>query len=180
MTRLLKKSINWSWGPNQAQVFQTLKTVFTTAPVLVYYNYTKRTVVETDTSNWASGGVLYQVGEDSKLKPVTFFSAKHSTPECNYEIYNKELLAIVKALEEWRPELQGTEQLFKIITDHKNLQTFMTTKQLNQRQVHWAEFLSQFNFVITYRPGTKATIPDTLSHLLGVAPANADNKCLQH
>ena len=59
-------------------------------------------------------------------------SAKHSAPECNYEIYDKELLAIVKALEEWWPELQGTEQPFEIITDHKNLQTFMTTKQLNQ------------------------------------------------
>ena len=132
MTRLLKKGAAWSWGPNQIQAFKTLKTAFTTAPVLAYYDYTKRTVVETDASDWASGGVLYQANEDGKLKPVAFFSAKHSAPECNYEIYDKELLAIVKALEEWRLELQGTEQPFKIITDHKNLQTFMTTKQLNQ------------------------------------------------
>jgi hypothetical protein len=180
MTRLLKKNTNWSWGPDQAQAFKTLKTAFTTAPVLAYYDYTKKTVVETDASNWASGGVLYQAGEDGKLKPVAFFSAKHSAPECNYEIYDKELLAIVKALEEWRPELQGTEQPFEIITDHKNLQTFMTTKQLNQRQVRWAEFLSQFNFVITYRPGTKATIPDALSRLPGVAPADADDERLRH
>jgi hypothetical protein len=49
---------------------------------------------------------------------------------------------IVKALEEWHPELQDTENLFEIITDYKNLQTFMSTKQLNQHQVQWAEFLS--------------------------------------
>ena len=66
-------------------------------------------MVETDASNWASGGVLYQADENGKLKPVAFFSAKYSAAECNYEIYDKELLAIVKVLEEWRPELQGTE-----------------------------------------------------------------------
>jgi len=79
--------------------------VFTTAPVLAYYDYIKKTVVEIDALNWALGGVLYQANKDSKLKPVTFFSAKHSAPKCNYKIYNKELLAIIKALEEWRPKL---------------------------------------------------------------------------
>ncbi|KAM4067837.1 transposon Tf2-1 polyprotein [Hirsutella rhossiliensis] len=67
-------------------------------------------------------------------------------PECNYEIYDKELLAIIKALEEWRPELQGTQEPFEVITDHKNLEYFTTTKALNQRQVRWSEFLSGFNF----------------------------------
>lgn len=180
MTRLLKKSAAWAWGPDQAAAFVKLKTAFSTAPVLAYYDYTKKTVVETDASNWASGGVLYQKDDDGKLRPVAFFSSKHTAPECNYEIYDKELLAIVKALEEWRPELQGTEEAFEIVTDHKNLQTFMTTKQLNQRQVRWAEFLSQFNFVITYRPGAKATIPDALSRLPGVKPAGADDERLKH
>ena len=65
----------------------------------------KKTVVETDASNWALGGVLYQAAKDSKLKLVAFFSTKHSATEYNYKIYNKELLAIIKALEEWRPKL---------------------------------------------------------------------------
>jgi RNase H-like domain found in reverse transcriptase len=69
---------------------------------------------------------------------------------------NDKDFAIIKALEEWRPELQGTDKPFEIITDHKNLQTFMTMKQLNQRQVRWAEFLSQFNFI---RPGSKPRRP---------------------
>ena len=161
-------------------MFKALKEAFTSVLVLVYYNYIKKTVVETDALNWASGGVLSQYNNNSKLKLVAFFSAKHSTPECNYKIYNKELLAIIKALEEWRPELQGTEEPFEIITDHKNLQTFITTKQLNQRQVRWAEFLSQFNFVITYRPGSKATLPDALSRLPGMRPKDADDERLRH
>jgi len=180
MTRLLKNGSPWTWGPEQAATFQKLKTAFSTAPVLAYYDYSKKTVVETDASNWASGGVLYQQDDEGKLRAVAFFSSKHTAPECNYEIYDKELLAIVKALEEWRPELQGTEEPFEIVTDHKNLQTFMTTKQLNQRQVRWAEFLSQFNFIITYRPGSKATVPDALSRLPGVKPTGANDERLRH
>jgi RNase H-like domain found in reverse transcriptase len=127
MTKLLRKDVGWSWEPEQAKSFETLKKAFTSALLLAYYDYTKKTVVETDASNWASGGVLSQCDDDNKMRPVTFFSAKHSAAECIYEIYDKELLAIVKALEEWRPEL---DKPFEIITDHKNLQTFMATKHL--------------------------------------------------
>jgi len=77
-------------------------------------------------------------------------------------------------LEEWRPELQGTPTPFEIITDHKNLEYFSTTKALNQRQVRWAEFLAQFNFRIVYRPGSKATRPDALNRKSEDRPAKAD------
>lgn len=92
-------------------------------------------------------------------------SKKMSPAECNYEIYDKELLAIVPAFDEWRPECAGTPvgDPVKILTDHKNLEHFMTTKQLNRRQARWAEFLSEFNFRITYRPGVQGTKPDSLT-----------------
>jgi len=86
-------------------VFQILKIAFTTAPVLAYYDYIKKTVVEINASNWALGRVLYQANKDGKLKLVAFFSAKHSAFKYNYKIYNKELLAIIKALKEWRSKL---------------------------------------------------------------------------
>jgi RNase H-like domain found in reverse transcriptase len=129
----------------------------------VYFYPRKKTVLETDASDWASGGVLSQYGEDGILRPAAYFSAKHSPQECNYEIYDKELLAIVKALEEWRPKLEGVEEEFEVITDHKNLQHFMTTKLLYQRQVRRSEFLSRFNFRIVYRPDKLAEKPDALS-----------------
>ena len=56
---------------------------------------------------WSAGGTLLQADDNGELHPVAYFSAKHSAQECNYDIYDKELLAIVKALEEWRPELEG-------------------------------------------------------------------------
>jgi hypothetical protein len=90
-------------------------------------------VLETDASDWACGGVLSQYDNKGILQPVAYFSSRHSLTECNYEIYNKELLVIIKALEEWRPEVQGTEELTEILTDYKNLQTFTTTKMLSQR-----------------------------------------------
>ena len=65
-------------------------------------------MVEVDASDWSAGGTLLQEGDDSELNPVAYFLAKHSAAECNYDIYDKELLAIIKALEEWRPELEGT------------------------------------------------------------------------
>jgi hypothetical protein len=97
------------------------------------FDYTRRTVLETDASDWASGGVLSQYDDNDILRPIAYFSSKHSSQECNYEIYDKELLAIIKALEEWRPELQGIPDPFEIITDHKNLEYFTSTKALNQR-----------------------------------------------
>ena len=150
--------------------FHQLIAAFSTAPVLAYYDPKRKTVLEADASDWASGGVLSQYNSEGILRPVAYFSSKHSPAECNYEIYDKELLAIVKAFEEWRPELQGAEEPVTVITDHKNLQHFATTKLLNQRQVRWSEFLSDFRFQIQYRPGHKATIPDALSRLPGLAP----------
>ncbi|RAL67012.1 hypothetical protein DID88_007792 [Monilinia fructigena] len=94
-------------------------------------------------------GVLSQYDSDGLLRPVAYFSAKHSAAECNYEIYDKELLAIIKSMEEWRPELQGSQQEFEILTDHKNLEYFTTTKALNQRQ--------------SIDQGLKAIRPDALS-----------------
>jgi len=106
-------------------------------------------------------GVLSQYDEDGILQAIACFSAKQLPQECNYEIYDKELLAIIKALEEWRPELGGTEDKFEVITDHKNLQHFMSTKLLNQRQAQWSEFPSRFNFRIVYRPQENKVVNPT-------------------
>ena len=88
--------------------------------------------METDSSGWCSGATLSQVSKEGILRPVAFFSKKLSPAECNYEIYDKELLAIIRALEEWRAQLRGVKR-FKIITDHKNLEYFMTIRSLSKR-----------------------------------------------
>lgn len=163
------------WRPfdtEATKAFEDLKSAFVSAPVLSYYRPDRSTVVEVDASDWAAGGVLSQYNDEGVLHPVAYFSAKHSPAECNYEIYDKELLAIVKAFEEWRPELQGLEDPVEVLTDHKSLEHFTTTKLLNQRQVRWSEFLSDFRYQITYRAGKHATVPDALSRKTEDAPTS--------
>jgi hypothetical protein len=89
---------------------------------------------------------------DEEWHLVAYYSKAMAAPELNYKIHDKELLAIVKALEEWQAELEGLQRSnrFSIYTDHKVLEYFMTTKKLNGQQAHWAEFLSCFYFLIRY------------------------------
>ena len=74
--------------------------------------------------------------------------------ELNYLIHNKEMLAIVLSLLHWRVHLVGTPDTVQIVSDHKALEYFMTTKALTARQARWAEVLSQFKFQIMYKPGS--------------------------
>lgn len=170
LTRLTRKNIPFRWSPQCHDAFNKLKSRFTTAPVLRHFDYDKEAIVETDASDYVSAGILSQHDEDGLLHPIAFFSKKHSPAECNYEIYDKELLAIVRAFEEWRPYLEGSPHPIKVITDHKNLEYFMTTKLLSRRQARWSEFLSRFDFTINYRPGKAGGKPDALTRRSGDLP----------
>jgi hypothetical protein len=130
---------------------------FQKAPTLLQPNPDQGFIVECDTSDRATGAVLSQEGEDGKLHPVA------SPAERNYDIYDKELLAVIRAFKEWRHLLEGTETPVLLITDHKNLEYFMTTKVLTKRQNRWAVFLSEFNFLIKYRAGGLNGKVDALS-----------------
>ena len=110
------------------------------------------------------------------LYPVAYFSKKQSPSECNYEIYNKELMAIIRAFEECRPHLESAKGIIEVLLDHKNLEYFMTTKLLNRRQARWSEFLSQFNFKIQYRPGKAGGKPDALTRRSGDLPKGEDER----
>jgi len=83
--------------------------------------------------------------------------------EQNYEIYDKEMLAIIHTLEEWRHFLEGAQHLIEIWTDHKNLEYFMTAKKLNCHQARWSLYLAHFDFKLIYCPGCSMGRPDTLS-----------------
>ena len=90
--------------------------------------------MKTDASDYVSEGILSQYDENDVLHSVVYFFKKHSSAECNYEIYNKELMAIIYTFKEWHSELKGSSTSVKVITDHKNLKYFMSTKQLSRCQ----------------------------------------------
>lgn len=99
------------------------------------------------------------------MHPVAYFSRKLSPTERNYDVGDRELLAIKLTLEEWRHWLKGAEHPFVVLTDHKNLEYLHTAKRLNPRQARWALFFARFNFTISYRPGSKNTKEDALSRM---------------
>jgi hypothetical protein len=174
LTRLVGKDRPFSWTPDAASAFEALKEAFTTAPVLLHPDPSRPFFMETDASDFALGAVLSQYGEDSLLHPVAFHSRKFTAAEINYEIHDKELLAIVSAFEEWRRFLEGAPHQVTIYSDHKNLLYFMTSRVLNRRQARWALSLSRFDFVITYRPGIQQGKSDALSRRSFLAPKEGD------
>ena len=180
LTALTKKGVEFRMTEKALQAVETLKKAFTSDTILRHFDPDKETIVETDASDYVSGGILSQYDDDQVLRPVAFFSKKHNPAECNYEIYDKELMAIVRAFEAWRPELEGAAFPVKVITDHKNLEYFATTKQLSQRQARWSEFLSRFDFKIVYRPGKQGVKPDALTRRSGDLPQGGEDERLQH
>ncbi|KAK3512423.1 hypothetical protein QTP70_009845 [Hemibagrus guttatus] len=167
LTSLLRnKPKSLSWTTSAEEAFNALKEAFTTAPLLVHPDPNKLFIVEVDASTTGVGAVLsQQQGNPSPLHPCAFFSRKLNPVEVNYDIGNRELLAVKLALEEWRHWLEGARHPFLVLTGHKNLEYLRAAKRLNPRQARWALFFTRFNFTISYRPGSKNTKADALSRL---------------
>ena len=135
LTRMAKKEAGFEWIDLANEAFEVLKKQVIEASILRHYDRNRKTILEIDFSDWCLGGVLSQYDDDGVLHSVAFFSKKMISAECNYEIYDKELLAIIRGLEHWRPELEGTNEFVEIYIDHKGLEIFMTSKKLTLRQV---------------------------------------------
>jgi hypothetical protein len=163
LTKLAQKDQPFKWTEEQEDAFQGIKERMTSAPVLRMMDPQRPITVETDASDFAIGACMSQPDDEGRLHPVMFYSRKMTPAEQNYDIHDKELLAIVDTFREWRVYLQGTIHQVKVLTDHKNLTFFTTTKQLNRRQTRWAETLGQYNFKIVYQKGSENARADGLS-----------------
>lgn len=163
----------FEWTDAREEAFKALKDAFTKAPVLKIADPYKQFILECDCSDYALGAVLSQkCDKDGLIHPVAYLSRSLVQAERNYEIFDKELLAIVASFKEWRHYLEGNPNRLEVIvyTDHRNLETFMTTKQLTRRQARWAETLGCFDFHIRFRPGRQAAKPDALSRRPDLKP----------
>ena len=109
--------------------------------------------LETEASKYVCSGILSQQCENRKWRPEAYRSKTMQDAECNYDIHDKELLAISQAFAEWKRYLRGSPKPVRVPTEHINLATFMRTKELRERQARWKILLSQYNFRIEYRPG---------------------------
>jgi hypothetical protein len=133
LVRLTKTGIPFSFTKECWEAFEELKGRLISSPILRHYDPELQSKIETDASDGVIAGVFSQLHPDGEWHPVAFFSKTMAPAEYNYGIHDKEMLAIVRSLDQWRPELQGTVKRIQIYTDHKALEYFMTTKQLMLR-----------------------------------------------
>jgi hypothetical protein len=175
LNNLTKKDAPWTWNGSQRQAFQALKETFLQKLILAVWEPNRLTCLEVDASGYATGGVLLQKLEDDLWHPIAFRSQSMVEAERNYEIYDKEMLAIIRALEDWRHYLEGLPQTFDIISDHRNLEYWHTAQNLTCQQARWSLYLSRFDFYLTHKPRTTNTQADPLSRISTHLVTDADD-----
>ena len=125
---LTKKDVKWRWSSEEQIAFDLLKGAVTSAPILASPDNSRPFRIEADSSDFATGAVLSQQSPtDEKWHPVAFLSKSLSSVERNYEIHDKEMLAIIRAMEEWRHFLEGAEHQFEVWTDRQTMGQVLTT-----------------------------------------------------
>ena len=177
LNALLKKDTMFQWTEETQRSFDSLKQKLTSSPVLTMPDQTRPFQIECDASKYASGAVLTQQDNNGNRHPVAFLSKTFNKTEQNYEIYDRELLAIIRALEEWQHYIQGSGHTMVIYSDHQNLTYFQSAQKLNRRQARWSLYLSELNVKLVHQSGSKMVQSDALSRQPNFVPAkDADNK----
>src|SRR6266436_5414500 len=129
---LTHKTQQWVWGSPKQKAFDALKKAVTSAPILTFPSQSSHFHLECDTSNFVTGAVLSQAQADGTHQPIAFMSKGFSDAEHNYQIHDKEMLAIMHALDKWCHFLEGATEKFKILMDHQNLTYFQDAQKLNR------------------------------------------------
>ena len=177
LTQLTKKNVPFVWNDMCQLAFNALKQSLSTGPVLRHVDPGLPFTLETDASNFAIGAVLCQpAGFDcSDLHPIAFYSRKLDSAESNYDVHDKELLAIICALEHWRQHLVGSPFLVQVLCDHRNLTFFQNRRILSPRHARWVNRLSPFQFSLAYRSGSSNIAADALSRRIDYSPQEGSN-----
>ena len=128
---LTRKNTAWQWGQQEQAAFEALKECITSEPILAQPDLTAQFLLEVDASGYVVGAVLLQSKEDRKLHPIEYYSSTLNEAERNYDIYDLELLAIVKALEHWHAYLVGSPHKIKVFSDHMNLQYWRQPQKIS-------------------------------------------------
>jgi hypothetical protein len=134
LNRLTRQNQPFIFDTRCEQAFKELKRRLVSAPLLCHFDYSLPTRLETDASDGVVAGVLSQKQPDGEWHPVAYYSQTMTGAELNYPIYDKEMLAIISSFQHWRPHLEGTPQTIEVLSDHKALEYFMSTKALTARQ----------------------------------------------
>ena len=155
MNKLTIKNVFFQWTNVCDKIFQFLKKTITIASMLRHFDRNKKIILKIDVFDYINDKVLFQYDDEKVFHFVTFFNKNMMSVKCNYEIYDKKLLIIIRCLKHWRFELKFTDISMKIFSDHKTLKIFMTSKNLIRRQTRWVKFFFEYNFKIMYQSNSR-------------------------
>ncbi len=175
MIKLIWKDHLFEWTEICQTIFEELKQQMTTVFVLKHFDSIREAILKTNFLNYVNDEVLSQYDDEDILHSVIFYSKNMIFAECNYEIYDKELLIIIRYLKHWCLELKCTNISIKIFIDHLNLKYFMIIKELIRWQAKWAEKLSEYNFKIIYQLRKQNLKVDALIRMSDVKSVEANN-----
>ncbi len=150
MIQLTQKKIIFEWNETCQTAFNHMKRRMTETFILRHFDQTHETILKTDSFNYVNDEVLSQYDDEEVLHSIAFYSKNMSSAECNYEIYNKKLLIIIRAFEHWWFKLKLINISIKMFIDHQALISLMKDKELSRCQMHWIQKLADFNFKIMY------------------------------
>ena len=182
LIELTKKAVPFHWEEPQVKAFETLKSLMCCRPILRQPNYKKPFFLATDASAYGVGAVLSQEGglhprtKKSIQHPIAYYSATFTPTERNYDIYERELLAILKVLEHWRSHLAATEIPVTVLTDHANLTFWKNPRKVNRRVARWFATLQDYNLLIKHVLGKLHAAPNMLSRPPGTDKGELDNQ----
>lgn len=166
ITDLIKKGKKLIWTAEAQLAFDKLKTALVSAPILANPDFGKPFFVQTDASDYAVAGVLFQINDEGNEQVIAYFSQKLTNPQKVYAVTEKEALAVLLSIEKFRPYIEGTP--FTVITDHASLLWLTKLQNPTGRLGRWALKLQQYDVTYVHRPGNKNVVPDALSRSLPI------------
>lgn len=162
LTHLLKKNVQWRWGEEEQKAMDLLKEKLVTAPILTCPDFNKPFFLQTDASSTGLGAILFQKFDEGD-KPIAYASRSLTSNELKFSTTEQECLAVLWAVEKFRPYLEGTR--FTVITDHQALKWLGNLKEPQGRLARWALKLQQYDYEILHRPGKENAAADALSRI---------------
>ena len=163
LTDLTADDAKWAWGDEHERAFRLLKDALCKAPVLAHADATQPYVIQTDASAFAIGGFLAQHQRDDSLRPIAYWSRKLNGAETRYSATERELLALVEAVDEWRVYVEGSPHPVLLRSDHRPLVWLNNKPELSSRLFRWIERLDGHSFRIEHVAGKGNSVADALS-----------------
>ncbi len=148
--------------------------------ILRHFNQTHETILEINSFNYINDEVFFQYNDEEVLYSIVFYSKNMSYVECNYEIYDKELLIIIWAFEHWWLVLKLIDISIKIFINHQALISLMKDKELSRCQMRWVQKFADFNFRIMYQSDKQNIKIDALTHQADVVLRDSENERIHY